>query len=112
MIVDTTQSAFNIPGVTRALCRRLLRLLSAQVPLERPRLDQLAAPGYALPAFVRASPVMMSYLSQLGELPWRDFRERATDRPWPGPRPAPRAPFAAAYLVKIEHGLRYMSHLR
>ena len=112
MIVDTSLSAVNIAGATRAVRRRLLRLVRPPVPLERPSLDQLAAPNFALPNFVCECPVAMRYLDLLSELPWHGFPERPTDRPWPGPRPAPRAPFAAAYLVKIEQGCRYMSDLR
>ena len=112
MIVDTPLSAVNIAGATRAVRRRLLRLVRPPVPLERPSLDQLAAPNFALPSFVSGCPVAMRYLDLLSELPWHGFPERPTDRPWPGPRPAPRAPFAAAYLVKIEQGCRYMSDLR
>lgn len=112
MIVDTSQSAVKIAGATRGFVRRLLHLVRGPVPVERSSLDQLAAAGKALPDFVRDCPVAMGYLSLLGELPWRDFPERPTDRPWPGPEPAPRAPYAAAYLVKIDRGLRYMSSLR
>jgi len=54
----------------------------------------------------------MRYLGLLGQVPWSEFPERPTDRPWPGPRPESRAPFAAAYLVKIDQGLRYMSDVR
>jgi hypothetical protein len=45
-------------------------------------------------------------------LPWDQFPERATDRPWPGPKPEPRASFAAAYLVKLHEDKRWMSDLR
>jgi hypothetical protein len=82
------------------------------VPLVRPSLDQLAAPEYPLPAFVRACPVAMAYLRLLGDLPWGDLPARSAQRAWPGPRPAPRAPFVAAYLVKIDRRLTYMSDLR
>lgn len=112
MIVSAPQSAVNIMGATRAIRRGLLRLLRESVPLERPSLDRLAAPGYALPSFVRSCPVAMRYLRMLGQVPWSAFPERPTDRPWPGRQPAPRAAFAAAYLVKIDQGLRYMSDLR
>jgi hypothetical protein len=45
-------------------------------------------------------------------LPWADFPERATDRAWPGPDPDPRAPFVAAYLIKLHERKRFMSDLR
>ncbi len=48
----------------------------------------------------------------LAVLPWADFPERPTDRPWPGPDPDLRAPFVAAYLIKFNEGKPYMSDLR
>jgi hypothetical protein len=48
----------------------------------------------------------------LGPLDWDGFPERSVDHPWPGPAPAPRAPYVAAYLVKLHEGLRSMGHLR
>ncbi len=65
-----------------------------------------------LPAWVAADPVVAKYRALLGALPWRQFPERSTERPWPGPQPDPRAPFVAAYLVKLHEGKRYMSDLR
>jgi hypothetical protein len=53
----------------------------------------------------------MKYLTLLGELDWANFPERPTTRPWPGPPPQPRAPYVAAYLVKIAEGHKYMSTL-
>ncbi len=73
MIVDTPRSAVNIAGAVRSVRRRLLRLARGPVPLERPSLDRLAAPGYTLPCFVRECPVAMRYLDLLGALPWSDF---------------------------------------
>jgi hypothetical protein len=95
-----------------AVCRRLLDWVTPAVPLTRPSLDKLASPDYPLPGFVRDCPVAMHSLKLLGELPWSRFPERPTHRAWPGPQPAARAPFAAAYLVKIDRSLRYMSDLR
>lgn len=84
------------------------------VPLERPSLSQLAQNEAALPAFVRHCRVAMKYLRLLGDLKWDAyaFPERPTDRAWPGPKPAPRAPFVAAFLVKVDQEHKYMSHLR
>lgn len=65
-----------------------------------------------LPAWVAADPLVQKYRALLGDLPWATFPERATDRPWPGPTPAPRAPFVAAYLVKLHEEKRFMGHLR
>jgi hypothetical protein len=82
------------------------------VPLERPSLSHLARPGAWLPHFVAECAVACKYLDLLGPLAWDHFPERDPTRPWPGPTPAPRAPFAAAYLVKLDQGKRYMTHLR
>jgi hypothetical protein len=100
-----------VKNVLGALHRRLEGILFGPVPLDRPSIDRLAAGDIELPPFVRNCPVTMHYLALLGDLPWSEFPERSTDRPWPGPTPAPRAPFAAAYLVKLDTGLRYMSDL-
>ena len=82
------------------------------VPLTRPHLAQLAQPSATLPAFVSACPVAGRYLELLGPLDWEHFPERPTQYPWPGPTPAPRAPYVAAYLLKLDEGLRSMGHLR
>ena len=72
----------------------------------------LRHPHAPLPEWVASDPVMQEYRALLGDLPWEAFPERATNRPWPGPQPAPRAPFVAAYLVKLQEDKRYMSDLR
>jgi hypothetical protein len=72
----------------------------------------LAHPDLPLPAWVASDPVVLKYQALLGVLPWHLFPERPTDRPWPGPQPQPRAPFAAAYLVKLHEDKRYMADLR
>lgn len=82
------------------------------VPLDRPSLSQLARPGARLPRFVAECAVARKYLDLLGPLDWDHFPERDPNRPWPGPKPAPRAPFVAAYLVKLDQGKRYMTHVR
>ncbi len=79
---------------------------------QRPTLTQLALPTADLPAFVAHDPVARKYLALLGPLDWNHFPERPTNRPWPGPTPAPRAPYVAAYLVKLNEGLRSLGHLR
>jgi hypothetical protein len=83
------------------------------LPLVRPPLSQLAqmAPDQ-LPPFVQACPVALKYLRLLGELDWEHFPERATNRAWPGPQPQPRAPFVAAFLVKVAEQKRTMPRLR
>jgi hypothetical protein len=82
------------------------------IPLERPDLSQLARPDAALPRCVAECAVTRKYLDLLGPLDWEHFPERDPDRPWPGPQPARRAPFVAAYLVKLDQQKRYMSDLR
>jgi hypothetical protein len=72
----------------------------------------LIHPTAPLPAWVAADPVVQKYRVLLGDLPWATFPERPTDRPWPGKPPHPRAPFVAAYLVKLHEGQRSMGHLR
>ncbi len=64
----------------------------------------LAHPAAPLPAWVADDPVVAKYRALLGDLPWHQFPERPTDRPWPGPQPESRAPFAAADLVKLHEG--------
>jgi hypothetical protein len=78
----------------------------------RPHLERLAQPDAVLPEFVAADPVARKYLDLLGPLDWAHFPERPTQHPWPGPTPAPRAPYVAAFLVKLNEGLRSMGHLR
>jgi hypothetical protein len=83
-----------------------------RAPRDGPRPLPLAAPDAPVPAFVAACPVAQKYRGLLHSLDWAHFPERPTDRPWPGPEPAPRAPFVAAYLVKLHEQKRYMSDLR
>jgi hypothetical protein len=86
---------------------------TTMVPLVRPDLHQLAQfPPGALPEFVRNCPVAIKYLHLLGDLDWTHFPERPSGRAWPGPTPAPRAPFAAAFLVKLDGGHRHLGQLR
>jgi hypothetical protein len=84
----------------------------SSVPLQRPHLAELAATESTLPQFVQDCPVAMKYLGLLGPLDWANFPERPTNRAWPGPTPQPRAPFVAAYLVKLNEQKKYMSDLR
>jgi hypothetical protein len=72
----------------------------------------LTHPHVPLPAWVADDPVVQKYRTLLGDLPWAQFPERPTNRPWPGPQPEPRAPFVAAYLVKLHEDKRFMSDLR
>jgi hypothetical protein len=72
----------------------------------------LTHPHAPLPAWVANDPLVQEYRALLGALPWASFPERPSERPWPGPKPDPRAPFVAAYLIKLHEGKRYMSDLR
>ncbi len=72
----------------------------------------LKQPDAPLPDWVERDPLVQQYRALLGELPWHAFPERPTDRAWPGPLPDPRAPFVAAFLVKLHTGKRFMSELR
>ncbi|KPV50787.1 hypothetical protein SE17_24910 [Kouleothrix aurantiaca] len=72
----------------------------------------LIHPDLPLPAWVANDPLVQKYRALIGDLPWSEFPERPTDRPWPGPSPDPRAPFVAAFLVKLHEGKRFMSELR
>src|SRR5690349_18828689 len=105
------------------LIQPVVRLLGGRAPVApsaAPALDPappadpcpLAHPDCPLPPWVLDDPVVQKYRDLLGPLPWADFPERPTDRPWPGKTPAPRAPFAAAYLIKLHEQKRYMSDLR
>jgi hypothetical protein len=87
-------------------------LESSLIPLERPSLSQLARPGADLPRFVAESRLARKYLDLLGALDWDRFPPRDPHRAWPGPEPAPREPFVAAYLVKLDQNIRYMTRLR
>ena len=104
------QSATGIVGQLRYTLAWLVA--PPPVSLERPCLSQLAQPGARLPRFVTECAVARKYLDLLGPLDWEHFPERDPHRPWPGPQPAPRAPFAASYLVKLDQQKRYMSDLR
>ena len=83
------------------------------LPAEPPSIPcPLVQPSAPLPAWVAADPVVQKYRALIGDLPWAQFPERATNRAWPGPTPDPRAPFVAAFLVKLHEEKRFMGHLR
>src|SRR4051794_16629190 len=72
----------------------------------------LAHPERPLPAWVADDPIVRKYRALFASLPWHLFPERPSDRPWPGPKPQPRAPFVAAYLVKLHEDKPFMADLR
>lgn len=100
-----------VAGVRQWLAGRLATPVET-LPLQRASLAQLARSDASLPALVAACPVAMRYLHLLGPLDWDHFPERDPHRPWPGTKPAPRAPYVAAYLVKLDQEKRTMAGLR
>lgn len=92
--------------------RRSKASVQAAIPLERPDLHTLWRNGREnLPRFVQESAAAMKYFDLLGPLDWTNFPERAQNRAWPGSQPAPRAPFAAAFLIKLDKGQPSMPKL-
>lgn len=89
----------------------LLRRRSTQPAPLTDNLCPLTHPSLPLPDWVASDPLVIKYRSLLGDLPWDQFPERASDRPWPGPDPDPRAPFVAAFLIKLHEGKRSMPEL-
>ena len=79
--------------------------------LDRPDLHQLAQDPGCLPRFVQQCPVAMRYLRLLGPLHWGNFPQRELQTNWGTPI-TPYTPFVAAYLVKLEQHMTYLSHLR
>lgn len=77
----------------------------------RPNLHDLADQPAQLPRFVRESSVAMRYLGLLGSLAWDQFPERNLCHKKGFPA-VPYAPFAAAYLVKLDQHLVSMAQLR
>jgi hypothetical protein len=61
---------------------------------------------------VRESAAAMKYRDLLGALDWAAFPERPSEPRWRGPVPEPMAPLAAAYLIKLDKGLRSIPKLR
>lgn len=103
------------PRLSNWFGRRLNQLqmkFAPKTPLQRSNLHQLAAERDKLPSFVSDCPVAQKYLTLLGPLDWEHFPERPNGRAWPGSPPLPRAPFVAAYLIKLDQQKRYMSDLR
>jgi hypothetical protein len=68
-------------------------------------------PASRLPLFVRESEVAMKYLRLLGPLDWARFPDRPDRRFHPDCPSLSYAPVVAAYLVKIDQHLAYMTDL-
>ena len=66
----------------------------------------------SVPDFVQNAQAAQRCITLLGSLDWAHFPERSTSRCWPGPQPIPRAAFVAAYLLKLDKGLKSMPKLR
>jgi len=64
-----------------------------------------------LPRFVQECAVAVRHLRLLSPLAWHLFPERNLLRNWGQPA-VPYAPFAAAYLIKLDQGIDYLSKLR
>jgi hypothetical protein len=105
-------TTFSLPGrLNGLLCGHLPTPFPA-TPLWRPCLSELAQmPATRLPRFVRESEVAMKYLRLLGPLDWTHFPERPDRRFHPDCPALSYAPVVAAYLVKIDQHLAYMSDL-
>jgi hypothetical protein len=103
-----------IPGFSPLLKR--LRTVLPRPALRPPEPPNdpcpLLLPDAPLPLWVAQDPLVQHYRALIGHLPWADFPERSSARPWPGPAPDPRAPFVAAFLIKLHEGKRFMSDLR
>lgn len=97
------------PEPPKAVCPE--PVVAAKKQGQRDHLSALARDEANLPDFVRACPVTMKYLRLMGRLDWSHFPERSSGA-WPGPIPHPRAPYLAAYLVKMNEGHKYMTTLR
>ncbi len=109
----------NVVSSVTHLCTHLRHMWWRPPDPDPPPADDpcpLAHPDRPLPAWVASDPVVQTYRALIGVLPWATFPERPPlrpdERPWSGPLPNPRAPFAAAYLIKIQEGKRSMSDLR
>jgi len=57
-------------------------------------------------------PVVARYRAFFALLDWTQVSERDPRRPWPGPRPHPRAAYLKALLIKICEQHRYITQLR
>jgi hypothetical protein len=83
------------------------------LPLVRPSLSQLAQlEEAALPHQVREAAAALKYIRLLGALDWEHFPERHGGQVRRGPKPAADAPVVAAFLVKLDKGLKSMKDLR
>ncbi len=112
MIAHLTTPFNSLAGLVSHLFSRPAPAETTLGPLGTPRPFPLAHPDLPLPAFVAACPVAQKYRDLLSPLDWAHFPERSCDRPWPGITPAPRAPFVAAYLVKLHEAKPSMPTLR
>ena len=84
-----------------------------EMPMERPALDKLAEmPREMLPRMVRESKIATELLELLGSIEWSNFPEKPEEKKKPGPVPQKRAPYVAAFIIKIERKMKYMGDLR
>jgi hypothetical protein len=100
--------AFSLSNWLKSFKNRSDRSLA-----QNPGLNKLAQlPTKRLPPFVQNCPVALKYLDLFGSLDWGRFPERPDHRFALDVPPLPYACLAAAYLVKIEQQLAYVSDLR
>lgn len=82
-------------------------------PLLRPSLSQLARlERHELPLLIRESSAALKYIELLGPLDWQHFPTRHLGTKRRGPQPYPDAPVVAAFLVKLDKGIKSMGDLR
>ena len=112
MITQIASRSKWLARMVEQVAEKAIRLESSRIPLERPSLSQLARSDADLPRFVAESSLARRYLDLLDCLDWDRFPQRDPHRAWPGPEPAPREPFVAAYLIKLDQNHRYMTKLR
>lgn len=98
--------------LTRSLHRFAIWSRRESPPLTQSFPPYPFAQSQELPQFVRQSAVAAHYLALLGDVGWQNFPERKAEERLPGVPPAPRAPYAAAFLVKLDQGLPSLGALR
>ena len=113
MITEPSQRRNRLGEVVAEMRQWILERLAAPtapMPLERPNLAQLARAEAKLPACVAACPGRGSIWTCWDRWIGTTFQNTTGIDPGRGHRRT-RAPFVAAYLVKLEQDKRYMARL-
>jgi hypothetical protein len=97
------QKRGNNKSHQKRLKRHFMRMQASALPL--------SLPFEQLPSWVRRDQIAQRIHAELSPLPWLEFPERDTKRPYPGPKPSARQPYVAAFLLKIAEGLATLGHL-